>query len=177
MQMDNITNKRFRNTLHFLRQLFGHNTVPRAVSIVYTGHAVNTVREGAFCGSYFFAYEGFREIMIQQTPLPVQTAVPVAGGLAGATAWTFSFPLDCVRARVQSVDVFTKDHLEGRNARRGALAVLRLLLQEKGVAGLYSGVGPSVARAFLVSGSRFSAYEGALWLLRGGRDARRSTEP
>jgi len=27
-------------------------------------------------------------------------------------------------------------------------------------------VGPSVARAFLVSGSRFSSYEGVLWLCR-----------
>jgi hypothetical protein len=48
--------------------------------------------------------------------------------------------------------------------------VFQTLLQTKGIRGLYSGVTPSIARAFLVSGSRFSAYEGALWMIRGGRD-------
>ena len=33
--------------------------------------------------------------------------------------------------------------------------------------GLFRGVLPSVLRAFLVSGSRFSAYEAALELMRG----------
>jgi hypothetical protein len=41
------------------------------------------------------------------------------------------------------------------------------LLRRRGVHGLYSGVALSLARAFLVSASRFSAYEGALWVLRG----------
>jgi hypothetical protein len=36
------------------------------------------------------------------------------------------------------------------------------------VRGLFRGVGPSVLRAFLVSGSRFSAYESVLNLLRTG---------
>jgi hypothetical protein len=35
-----------------------------------------------------------------------------------------------------------------------------------GVRGLYKGILPSVLRAFLVSGSRFSAYEAVLDLLR-----------
>lgn len=50
--------------------------------------------------------------------------------------------------------------------KQGAVETLRVLLQTKGLTGLYSGVAPSIARAFLVSGSRFSAYEGALWLCR-----------
>jgi hypothetical protein len=54
--------------------------------------------------------------------------------------------------------------------RKGSLKVLWYLMETKGVKGVYGGVSPSIVRAFLVSGSRFSAYEGALWLLRGGRD-------
>ena len=50
--------------------------------------------------------------------------------------------------------------------KKGALEILKYLLQSKGFTGLYAGVSPSIARAFLVSGSRFSAYEGALWLCR-----------
>jgi hypothetical protein len=42
------------------------------------------------------------------------------------------------------------------------------LLRQRDVHGLYSGVAPSLARAFLVSASRCIAYEDALRVLRGG---------
>ncbi len=45
---------------------------------------------------------------------------------------------------------------------------LQQLWRTTGVRGLFRGVGPSVLRAFLVSGSRFSAYESVLNLLRTG---------
>ena len=158
MQMDNVHDRRFRSSLHCARVLMSE----RGWSVLYTGHGVNTIREAAFVGCYFFVYEGFRENLTRN--LGTHAGVPLAGGLAGASAWFFSFPLDCVRAGVQ-----------GRNLadpirRGGAFRVLSDLISAKGLRGLYAGVGPSIARAFLVSGSRFSAYEGALWLCRGGRD-------
>jgi hypothetical protein len=121
------------------------------------------MREAAFVGSYFFVYEGFRDILFHTPHISPQLAVPMAGGIAGASGWFFSFPLDCIRAGVQG------RNLEDR-ARKGAIQVFSELVEQKGIRGLYSGVAPSIARAFLVSGSRFSAYEAALWLLRGGRD-------
>uniref|UniRef100_A0A7S1UXL1 Mitochondrial carrier protein n=1 Tax=Grammatophora oceanica TaxID=210454 RepID=A0A7S1UXL1_9STRA len=159
MQMDNVTQKRFTSSWHCTTTLVKEH----GFSVLYTGHVVNTTREAAFMGAYFFTYEGLRSILMQHLAAP--TAVPVAGGLAGAFAWAFSFPLDCIRAGVQ-----------GRNLnagiKKGAIRVFTDLMKTKGFLGLYSGVGPTIARAFLVSGSRFSAYEGALWLLRGGRDNR-----
>ena len=47
-----------------------------------------------------------------------------------------------------------------------AFAVARDLVKKRGLAGFFVGVGPSLIRAFLVSGSRFSAYEGAMAFLR-----------
>ena len=49
----------------------------------------------------------------------------------------------------------------------GAIEVLRDLLETKGWRGLYAGVSPSIMRAFLVSASRFSAYEIVSSQLRG----------
>lgn len=80
-----------------------------------------------------------------------------------------SFPLDCVRAGVQGQDLIANSH------RETAWSVLTELLHTRGIRGLYAGVAPSIVRAFLVSGSRFTAYEAALWLLRGGRDATAAT--
>ena len=158
MQMDNVHAKRFRGSFHCASVLIKEH----GFLVLYTGNVVNTLREGAFVGCYFYVYEGFRERLLQKMG-NAQVAVPVAGGLAGASAWFFSFPLDCIRAGVQGRDL-------ANPVKRGAVRVFVDLLKSKGILGLYSGVGPSIARAFLVSGSRFSAYEGALWLLRGGRD-------
>jgi len=109
-------------------------------------------------------YEGLREALFHYHGHDHPLAIPTAGGLAGALAWAVSFPLDCVRAGVQGQDL--KDY----RRRRGAWQVFVDLMKTRGVRGLYSGVTPSIVRAFIVSGSRFTAYETALWLLRGGRD-------
>lgn len=158
------------NCLTTLTQSFG-------LPIIYTGHVINTARESAFLMTYFFVYEGFRGMLFETEWInPKDTtdhqtkvhklAIPVAGGLAGSIAWFISFPLDCVRAGVQGQSV-------GSSGRwKGSVEVFQELMRTRGIKGLYSGVSPSIMRAFLVSGSRFSAYEAALWLLRGGRDKR-----
>jgi solute carrier family 25 carnitine/acylcarnitine transporter 20/29 len=157
MQLDNISRKRFEGSSHCVRSLVQSH----GLSVLYTGHVVNTFREMTFLGCYFFTYEGFRQGLVAGAHVHAQAAVPVAGGMAGALSWFVSFPLDCVRAGVQG-------HNLDDSQRVRALRVFANLIQKRGVRGLFSGVSPSVARAFLVSGSRFSAYEGTLWLLRGG---------
>ncbi|EED94392.1 predicted protein [Thalassiosira pseudonana CCMP1335] len=160
MQLDNIQmNGRFRSSFQCAKTLVSSHGVP----ILYTGHVINTVREAAFVGTYFFCYEGYKGEFKSNndTSYASSLAIPMAGGFAGATAWAFTFPLDCVRAGVQGQPISTT-HVQ----KQGAIHTLRHLLQTKGLMGLYSGVGPSIARAFLVSGSRFSAYEGALVLCR-----------
>ena len=154
--MDNVTKKEFQSSFHCLRTVVQRH----GLGVVYTGHGVNTIREAAFLGNYFYVYEGMREFLIANHWLHVQMAVPVAGGLSGAFAWFVSFPLDCVRAGVQGQPL---------PAKKSAIQVFQELLRDRGIRGLYSGASASVTRAFLVSGSRFSAYEFALFLLRGGR--------
>ena len=149
-------------------------------TVLYYGHAVNTARETVFLMTYFFLYEGFRHQLGHwgiaakhsndnndgdDSTAIHQLAIPVAGGLSGALAWTVSFPLDCVRAGVQGQDL-----LHTAQRQKTAAQVLQSILHTKGLGGLYHGVAPSIARAFLVSGSRFSAYETTLYLLRGGRE-------
>ncbi len=158
MQLDNVTSKRFKSSWDCVLSLTKSHGMP----VLYTGHVINTAREGIFLGTYFYCYEGLRETIITSNMVPPQVAIPVAGGFAGAISWFVSFPLDCIRAGVQG------QYLNGIHIR--SRTVFQNLIQTRGILGLYSGVKPSIVRAFLVSGSRFSAYEGALWLLRGGRN-------
>ncbi|KAL3782979.1 hypothetical protein HJC23_003135 [Cyclotella cryptica] len=174
---------RFSGSFHCAKTLVSSH----GFTILYTGHVINTIREAAFVGMYFYCYEGykceFKKIISTAEKLcggalfsssadsanesklcesyAASLAIPLAGGCAGATSWAFTFPLDCVRAGVQG-QVISAVHIQ----KQGALETLKQLWKTKGITGLYAGVGPSIARAFLVSGSRFSAYEGALALCR-----------
>jgi solute carrier family 25 (mitochondrial carnitine/acylcarnitine transporter), member 20/29 len=184
LQVDNLrATPRYKGSRDCVQQVLNQGYV-RGIRTLYTGHGVNTAREMVFLATYFGVYEGLREGMyhdhVRRREAPSSNngthdsrnsshpwMIPLAGGLAGAVAWTVSFPLDCVRAGVQGQDLLGSHN---SSIRKSAPTVFRTLLVERGIKGLYSGVAPSIVRAFLVSGSRFTAYEAALWFLRGGRD-------
>jgi len=130
------------------------------IKILYTGHVVNSAREGVFLASYFYTYEGVREVLINRVEIIPQIAIPISGGISGALAWFVSFPLDCIKAGIQGQKIE-----DGKLPKTKGIEVSMKLWRNKGLKGLYSGVTPTLLRAFLVSGSRFSAYEFALWLL------------
>mmetsp|Transcript_8628 Transcript_8628/g.15224 ORF Transcript_8628/g.15224 Transcript_8628/m.15224 type:complete len:328 (-) Transcript_8628:34-1017(-) len=171
---------KFTSSFHCARTLVSSH----GLRILYTGHVINTIREAAFVGTYFFCYEGykseFRKLLLgidkqiwnnadspnsHDAPWSTTLSIPMAGGCAGATGWALTFPMDCVRAGVQGQPI-PSSQSTGQLKKKGALEILKYLLESKGFTGLYAGVSPSIARAFLVSGCRFSAYEGAMWLCR-----------
>ena len=142
---------------------------------LYIAHGVNTTREIVFLSTYFTVYEhskssithnlkafgrNFMGLTERSLSDVSKVSIPVAGGFSGAIGWFISFPLDCVKSNIQGIPL-AKMHTRG-----GALDVVKGLLASKGIKGLYSGVLPSITRAFLVSASRFSVYEGVLSLMR-----------
>mmetsp|Transcript_63792 Transcript_63792/g.125244 ORF Transcript_63792/g.125244 Transcript_63792/m.125244 type:complete len:322 (+) Transcript_63792:162-1127(+) len=135
---------------------------------LYTGHSINVVREILFGGAYFGIYEHGKQALLG-TLVP-SLAVPIAGGCAGALAWTVSYPLDLIKTQIQGQRLVFDPGNNGSHPTTGALSVARQLVQTRGGRGLFVGLGPSVTRAFLVSGSRFSAFEFALSHLSGSRD-------
>jgi solute carrier family 25 (mitochondrial carnitine/acylcarnitine transporter), member 20/29 len=139
---------KFKSTTELFLQL-PHNE--GFIARLFTGFGVNTCRECLFGCVYFGSYENGKSIF--QSSFAGAVSIPVAGGLAGATAWTVSYPLDVVKTHIQGRSI------TGNEVKLGALEVGRQLLATKGLVGLYAGLGPSIARAFVVSASRFSAFE------------------
>jgi len=137
---------------------------------LYLGHGINTTRECVFLAAYFGTYEPAKatlsSLSTEQQPL---YAVPLAGSLAGATGWLVSYPLDCVKTNVQRVALAAPTQAGGVAPPPPWWRVARELVRERSLVGLYAGVGPSVARACVVSATRFSAYELALQWLVGAR--------
>ena len=125
------------------------------INAIFRGHGVNTMREMMFLGTYFFVYEHSRGTFASL--LPSSLAIPISGGISGAIGWFISFPLDCVKANIQGTDLSVPKP-------NSAINVAKSILDAKGVKGLYSGIVPSISRAFLVSASRFTVYEYVYWL-------------
>lgn len=133
-----------------------HLLATHGISSLFMGHMVNTTREVVFLSTYFTVYEHMRHWI--SSSLPANFAIPAAGGLAGALGWLVSFPLDNIKSNIQGTSI----QPDGRVVQKSSLQVFRGILAKKGFLGLYTGVTPSILRAFIVSASRFTAYELAM---------------
>lgn len=162
------TSRKYNGSIDAIRKIIRE----QGASKLYTGHIVNTSREVIFLGTYFTIYDlakkelqesngdnGRKSFLSLNFQLSSSVAVPLSGGLAGSIGWFISFPLDCIKSQIQGSDL-TKP-------RSATVLIFNNLMKTKGVRGLYSGVVPSITRAFIASSSRFSAYETVLWLLSG----------
>ncbi|PRP80533.1 hypothetical protein PROFUN_11846 [Planoprotostelium fungivorum] len=163
MQLDNVGHRLYRGSAHCATSLIRNY----GIKSWYTGYWVNTCRESLFCCVYFGVYEHAKAFLSSQlgtdhgkiNPL----AVCLAGGASGMLAWVVSFPLDSIKNNIQGQSMeFLKDN---NTTKQTFSKVTKHLWTTRGVGGFYSGVLPSVARAFVVSGSRFSAYEFAYTML------------
>jgi solute carrier family 25 carnitine/acylcarnitine transporter 20/29 len=161
-----------------------YNTFTMAASIVrqngfiglYQGHVVNTVREVVFLSSYFFIYENCKFSLLsclssyaslsspssssRSSSTAALISIPLSGGIAGAVGWFLSFPLDNIKSNIQTMNL-DRAHLFHR---KSAFEIGKHILRSRGLLALYSGVVPSVTRAFIVSSTRFSVYEYVLRL-------------
>jgi solute carrier family 25 carnitine/acylcarnitine transporter 20/29 len=136
------------------------------VRSLYVAHFVNTSREMLFLGSYFTVYEHSKMALsfaLSQVGVSEKGSIPIAGGISGMIGWLVSFPLDCIKSNIQRVP-FTKGE---SIVRPRAMTIASTLVKANGISALYSGIGPSITRAFLVSASRFSVYELVLASLKG----------
>lgn len=147
-QLDNVREQKFKSSFHCCRYLYQKY----GSTIFYKGYSVNTIRETVYCAVYFTLYEFFKiqlntnfEYLNQHQSISVM----IAGGWAGMFSWLCSFPFDVVKSIIQ-------DQLHVKNK---MLDVARANFLERGARGFFSGIYPSMVRAFFVSGTRFSTFE------------------
>ena len=164
MQLDLVNSKsgqrNFNNSLHAAYKL----TTKNGISSLYIGHGVNTLREVVFLGTYFTVYEHLKVTLFRFTNNVSSSSIviPIAGGCSGAIGWFISFPLDLIKANKQGI-IINEHNLKNR---KSLYQITKMLLDTRGIVGLYSGVVPSIVRAFIVSSTRFSVYEFVLWFLK-----------
>ncbi|CAA0343539.1 Mitochondrial carrier domain superfamily [Arabidopsis thaliana x Arabidopsis arenosa] len=122
---------------------------------LYRGLTITVLRDAPAHGLYFWTYEYVRERLhpgCRKTGQENLRTMLVAGGLAGVASWVACYPLDVVKTRLQ----------QGHGAYEGIADCFRKSVKQEGYTVLWRGLGTAVARAFVVNGAIFAAYEVAL---------------
>lgn len=126
---------------------------------MYRGLTITVLRDAPSHCFYFWTYEYMREQLHPGCRKSGQESVKtmlVSGGLAGVASWVCCYPLDVIKTRLQA------QSLSPLPKYTGIVDCFRKSVKEEGYRVLWRGLGTAVARAFVVNGAIFSAYEMAL---------------
>ncbi|XP_073439377.1 mitochondrial ornithine transporter 1-like [Dendrobates tinctorius] len=96
-------------------------------------------------GRSFFTRSGTSKDQLGIVPLMV------SGGFGGISLWLVVFPVDCVKSRIQVLSMTGKQS--------GFIRTFLNILRNEGILALYSGLKPTLIRAFPANGALFVAYE------------------
>ncbi|KAE8697754.1 Mitochondrial arginine transporter BAC2 [Hibiscus syriacus] len=126
---------------------------------LYRGFTISALRDAPAHGFYFWTYEYVREQLhpgCRKSGEETLRTMVMAGGLAGVASWVCCYPLDVVKTRLQAQSPATAHKY------KGIIDCLQKSVKQEGYSVLWRGLGTAVARAFVVNGAIFSAYEIAL---------------
>lgn len=127
----------------------------RGVQGLYKGLGATLAREMPANALYFGTYEGLKRMMVsegQSTETLGAGSLVVAGGFAGIAFWGGVYPVDYIKTKLQTDNDMNPKY-------RGIMDCVRKTVRSEGIAGLYKGVGPCLARAFPANGITFLVFE------------------
>lgn len=129
---------------------------------IYRGLTITVLRDAPAHGVYFWTYEYIREQLhpgCRKSGQVTFRTMLMAGGLAGVASWICCYPLDVVKTRLQAQSPPSPVQYNG------IVDCFRKSVKQEGYTVLFRGLGTAVARAFVVNGAVFTAYETALKFL------------
>jgi hypothetical protein len=118
----------------------------------FVGLDAQLARDSSFYACFFGGYQlfccGFRTYV---PAMPDELNYFVSGGLAGMLGWTFAMPFDVPKTNVQArYDTRVWGSYAPECAR---------IARQRGISGLYSGLGPTLVRAFPANAALFLGVE------------------
>lgn len=116
------------------------------------------MREVAANAVYFYSYEYFMRLFAggqSSENAPIMAAF-IAGGLAGANSWLFTYPIDYIKTVIQSQDLHNLRY-------KGALHCAIDQFKKEGYRAFFKGFTITILRSFPVNGVSFLSFE---WVMR-----------
>uniref|UniRef100_A0A9L0IBW9 Mitochondrial ornithine transporter 1 n=1 Tax=Equus asinus TaxID=9793 RepID=A0A9L0IBW9_EQUAS len=119
----------------------------------YHGLSSTLLREVPGYFFFFGGYELSRSFFASGRSKDELGPVPLmlSGGVGGICLWLAVYPVDCIKSRIQVLS------MSGKQA--GFLGTFITVVRNEGIMALYSGLKPSMIRAFPANGALFLAYE------------------
>ncbi|KAJ1673323.1 mitochondrial ornithine carrier protein, partial [Spiromyces aspiralis] len=165
VRLQTTRNEVFSGTFDCLRQTFkeeGFKGFYRGLSSPLVG----AMAENALA---FFSYNRIQGIirLATSTPADAPLSIPqlfAAGAFAGSAGSLVLTPIELVKCKLQVENVQSYGGSAGQAAAKtikyaGPISVVKSILRTKGIAGLYYGFGPTLARESLGGGFWFGTYE------------------
>ncbi len=115
---------------------------------ITAGFSATLARDVPGSMAWFGAYEAVKKSVSKDHKNPTVGEALLAGGCGGVAMWSFALPLDAIKTRVQ-----------GASVRTTFAGAFRDIIAQKGMAGLYAGFGPAIARAFPANAACFACKE------------------
>jgi Mitochondrial carrier protein len=116
------------------------------------GLEAQLARDSSFYAVFFGGYEMFCYLFRTNIPtMPEELNYFISGGLAGMLGWTVAMPLDVPKTNVQA-------SYESKVIGSYVPEMIRIYKQ-RGIGGLYSGLGPTLVRAFPANAALFLGVE------------------
>ncbi|PIN05907.1 Mitochondrial carrier protein [Handroanthus impetiginosus] len=164
LQLQNIANNK---TNPSSSQMGPSNVVRTIIRVegyrgIFRGLVITVLRDAPAHGVYFWTYEYMREQLhpgCRKNGQETFGTMLLAGGLAGVTSWISCYPLDVLKTRIQAETKYL-----------GLIDCFRRSVKQEGYNLLWRGLGTTIARAFIVNGAVFTAYETALRCIHNNSD-------
>jgi hypothetical protein len=120
---------------------------------LYCGHVATLIREIPGGMIYFGTYENIVQLIVRVKKLKGREQVGAlglmsAGSIGGMAFWILTYPADFVKSR-QQTQILPQSGME----------ILREAYHQKGLRGIYAGLGISLIRAIPANAAIFYAYE------------------
>lgn len=131
----------------------------------YQGLSSTLLREVPGYFFFFGGYELSRSFFASGKSKDDLGPVPLmlSGGFGGICLWLAVYPVDCIKSRIQVLS------MTGKQA--GFLRTFLSIVKNEGITALYSGLKPTMIRAFPANGALFLAYEYSRKLMMNQLDA------
>ncbi|XP_068920715.1 mitochondrial ornithine transporter 1 isoform X3 [Petaurus breviceps papuanus] len=119
----------------------------------YHGLSSTLLREVPGYFFFFGGYELSRSFFASGRSKDELGPIPLmlSGGFGGICLWIAVYPVDCIKSRIQVLS------MSGKQA--GFVGTFASVLKNEGIGALYSGLKPTLIRAFPANGALFLAYE------------------
>jgi solute carrier family 25 carnitine/acylcarnitine transporter 20/29 len=120
---------------------------------LFKGLWVCTLRDTWGFAVYYWSYQYFKNLCIDDLQMASSFAMLLSGAITGVVAWVAEYPLDVLKTRIQC---------QPPHAPKETLSILyqtKDLWRNGGLMAFYVGVGTTIARAVPVDAALFYSYE------------------